>query len=139
MIVKGKSLAVWQIQKGDKIIAVIWSFPYKTSTDRALKKWRKLSGSEDEEVIAIPMTCPVDNCWNFATDLLSGEGLSIMVSNEWWFVADVELNPGDKLLANSICPLCERHARRFRRSVRERLWRIEERLDVLERDVKSLG
>lgn len=138
MIVKGKSLAVWQIQKNEKRIAVIWSTPYKSSADRALKKWRKLSGREDEEVLARPMTCPVDNCWNFATELLSGEGLNFIVANEWWFNTEVELNPGDKLLTNAICPVCEMHARRFRRTVRERLWRIEERMDQIERSVRDM-
>lgn len=128
----------WSVRVGGKIVAVIWSIPYKENSRIALEKWRELSGSEAQEPMALPMNCSADDCFDFATELLSGEGISDTVPKGSWFNTDVELNPGDKLLCNTISPLCEKHARRFRRSAQNRLCRIEERLDQLERAVEDL-
>jgi len=56
------------------------------------------------------------------------------VPKEWWRIAQAELNPGGSSAVMTVAPLCEKHARRLRRSLSERLLRIEERLDDIEKE-----
>lgn len=131
------SQVLWQIS-GPIGNAIIWSVRYKVNEEKALSKYQKLAGSNGKDVSASPLTCPVDGCWNFATKLLSSGELSGVVPNKWWVVSDVEVKPGEDLHVNTVCPMCEKHARRFRRSMQERIFRLEERMDLLQRSVKDL-
>lgn len=118
--------------------AVIWSARYNINESKALSKWRKLSGCKDKKASASMAICSFDSCWNFATELLASGELSGVVPKNLWVVSDVELHPGDKLQVGTVCPMCEKHARRFRRTMQERIFRLEERLDELRCSVKDL-
>ena len=117
---------------------IIWSVRYKANEKKALKKYRKLAGCNGEDISAQMMVCPVDGCWEFATELLASGELSDIVPNKLWVVSEVELRPGDKLCVNTVCPMCAKHARRFRRSIRERIFRLEERMDTLQKSLKEM-
>jgi len=118
--------------------AIIWSERYKSNEQKALEKYQKLSGFSDKEISAHMIICPIDRCWNFATELLGSEELVNIVPNELWVVLEVELCLGDNLHVNTVCPMCEKHARRFRRSIRERIFRLEELVDILQKTIKEI-
>jgi len=129
-------VGLWLITTDGGNHFVIWSEPYKLSEKKAIAKWRRLTKGRLKKTVKVTarlMSCPVDGCWTFATQLLTDEELQDL-PKEWWTVGDVELRADtDKLEVTSVCPMCEKHARRFRKTLGERILRIEERLDDLER------
>jgi hypothetical protein len=135
-------VGLWLVttEGGNKFL--LWSEPYKISEKKAIAKWRRLTkGRFDKkvDVTAQLVVCPVDGCWTFATELLvdgidsmPGQGL-YEVPRAWWFVGDVQQAPEQSFEVVTVCPMCEKHARRFRKTNSQRILRLEERLDDLER------
>lgn len=129
---------LWKVS-GPGTDAIIWSVRYKSNESKALDKWCDLTGKDGKDVSATPLTCSIEGCWQFATQLLASGELSGIVPKQWWVVSDVELHPGKQLrMGTTSCPMCAKHARRFRRPMQERIFRLEERMDLLQRSVKDL-
>ena len=130
-----EQLAPWMIETEGGGRFVVWSEPYKNSEKKAISRFRKLTKGRFKKKVEIssahPTLCSA-NCWTIASELLTDEELE-GIDNAWWLVGDVEKLPGRELVVATVCPMCEKHARRFRRSLRDRIIRIEERLDDLER------
>jgi hypothetical protein len=137
MIVGRDQLVPWMIETAGDCRFIVWSEPCKISDKKAVFKLRKLIKGRFKKapkIIAVrPLLCFV-NCWSMASELLIDEELE-GVDKSWWFVGEVEEKPGEQLVVATVCPMCEKHARRFRRSLRERIIRIEERLDEAEKEI----
>ena len=127
-------LAPWLIETEGGGRFVVWSERYMISEKKAIARWRKLTKGRFKKKVEVasarPLLCSAD-CHTFATELLTDEELE-GIDNAWWLVGDVEKKPGEQLVVATVCSMCEKHARRFRRSLRDRIIRIEERLDDLE-------
>jgi len=130
-------LAPWLIETEGGGRFVVWSEPYKISEKKAISRFRKLTKGRFKKKIEVSFASPLlcaARCHSFATELLADEELE-GIDNAWWLVGDVEKFPGGELVVATICPMCEKHARRFRRSLRDRIIRIEERLDEAEEEI----
>jgi len=124
------NLRLWLIEKENGSKSIIWSTLYT----RALAKCRRLKKGmpRDNKTKVYLIVCPVGDCFSFATELLSDEEI-LGLPNDWWIVGDVELQAGGNIDVLSVCPMCDKHARRFRKTDNERIFRIEERLDAIEK------
>lgn len=127
-------LAPWLIETEGRGRFVVWSERYMISEKKAIARWRKLTKGRFKKKVEVtsaqPLLCSAD-CHAFANELLTKEELE-GIDSAWWLVGDVEEKPGEQFVMATVCPMCEKHARRFRRSLRNRILRIEERLDDLE-------
>lgn len=131
-------LAPWLIETEGGNHYIVWSKPYMVCKKKAISKWRKLTKKlfkkKVEVASATPLLCAAEchaSCYTAAVDLLAYEELE-GIDSSWWLDGFVEIKPGEQLVMATVCPMCEKHARRFRRSLRDRIIRIEERLDDFE-------
>lgn len=133
MAKKKEELGVWLVETEGGGRFVIWSEFYKNSEKKAVAKFRRLTNGcfTTLNVTARLLSCTVDNCWSFARHLLRNEELE-GIPKEWRAVGDVEVEPGATMNVDTVCPMCEKHASRFRKTLRERVLMIEERLDKIE-------
>lgn len=121
---------------------IIWSEPCMLSENVAIAKWRRLtkkSLKKGTEVTSSHLvTCPVDNCYSFASEFLIGDELA-GIPGVWMVSGSVQKTPTGVFGFSPVCPMCEKHARRFRKSLQRRILRIEERLDDIEREELEEG
>ena len=131
---KDMGIGIWIISVDKKPCAIVCSDISMRNEGMALSKYRALNKDNFDKVKkaeAWRVICPALGCSTFATELLIDEEL-VGVPKEWWFVGDVERDNNNVVETLSVCPMCQKHARRFRKSLSERIYRIEERIDVLE-------
>jgi hypothetical protein len=128
-------LVPWLIEIKDGGRFVVWSESGMTSENKATSRFRKLTKGRFKKKVDVssahPLICSA-NCWTTASELLADEELK-GIESAWWVVGDVEKKPGGEISVATVCPMCEKHARRFRRSLSDRILRIEERLDDFDR------
>jgi hypothetical protein len=125
---------IWLIETEGSGRFVIWSEPHQLSEKKAVAKFRRLTKGRFKKTLKVTgrlAFCPVDNCSSFAKQLL-GSGELKWTTGLWWVIGDVEVEAGEDLNMATVCPMCEKHARRFRKTLRKRVLRIEERLDKLD-------
>jgi len=118
---------------------LLWSDGYMHLAKQAVSKYlrllkqRSVKLRRNSDVAARIVSCQVDGCYSFATELLDAEQHLINVPPRWRFIGEVEFDRRLQLV--TVCPMCEKHARRFRRTLNERVLRLEARLDELHDDV----
>jgi len=97
---------IWLIETEGGGRFVVWSEPYQISEKKAVAKFRRLTKGRFKRALKVTgrlMSCPVDSCWTFATQLLRDEELEV-IPGAWWAVGDVEKTPGEKLDVATVCP-----------------------------------
>jgi hypothetical protein len=82
-------------------------------------------------VEAIPCTCDVDGCWNFATSVFNQEveGVQPGFVDENSIIVD-----GGKFTA-----LCVKHTERFAKSLAARVTELEDRVDDMQKQLDELS
>ena len=129
---------LWRVSADGGPDMVLWSDGYQHLAKKAVSKYRRMLKKRSSEVCDVAgrlVQCSVEGCYSFATELLDAEQHLINVPPSWRFVGEVEWGNTVKLM--TVCPMCEKHARRFRRTLAERVLRLEERLDSLQDDVEN--
>jgi hypothetical protein len=140
---QGPKQGLWKVEGAGAPAMLLWSDGYQHLSKKAIAKYRRLLRKrpmsirlkQNTDIEARLVSCPVEGCWTFATEVLLGEHLSNL-STKWWFVGAVETD--EEAAMTTVCPMCAKHARRFERTLAERILWIEERLDELTDEVEHL-
>ncbi len=133
---------LWKVSADGAQTMLLWGSRYKTSEAKVVAKYRRLLLNQrvpvelgkQAKIEAHLCICP-GPCWTLADAIVSADHLE-NVPKEWWFFGHVETD--GKTPVTTVCPMCSKHARRYRKTLGERLARIEERIDELDGDIDRL-